>query len=133
MKKDIDIPKVEGVGIAIVKENEYEEVDLMAYIINFNNYDLKNVMISSKGYGRQDDRKVKTSSFSHFREELKAQSTEALEPISEEVLGLNNEFFVTYYVDGVIHDKKFVFLPEAIQPENFITIKLLNKEGVLIK
>lgn len=133
MKKDIDIPKVEGVGIAIVKENEYDEVDLMAYIINFNNYDLKNVMVSTKGYGQQEDRKVKTSSFSHFREEIKSQSAEPLEPISEEVLGLNNEFFVTYYVDGVIHDKRFVFVPEAIQSRNFIEIKLLEKKGVLIK
>ena len=133
MKKDIDIPKVEGVGIAIVKENEYDEIDLMAYIINFNNYDLKNVMVSSKGYGQQDDRKIKTSSFSHFREEVKAQKAEALETISDEVLGLNNEFFVTYYVDGVIHDKKFVFLPEVIQENNFIDIKILDKKGVLIK
>ncbi len=133
MKKDIDIPKVEGVGIAIVKENEYDEVDLMAYIINFNDFDLKNVMVSSKGYGQQEERKVKTSSFSHFREEVKAQEAEALEPISEEVLGLSNEFFVTYYVDGVIHDKKFVFVPEAIQPDNFIEIKLIEKKGVLIR
>lgn len=133
MKKDIDIPKVEGVGIAIVKENEYDEVDLMAYIINFNNFDLKNVMVSSKGYGQQADRQIKTSSFSHFREEVKSGSAEALEPISEEVLGLNNEFFVTYYVNGVIYDKKFVFLPEVVQPGNFIDIKLLDKKGVLIR
>lgn len=133
MKKDIEIPKVEGVGIAIVKENEYDEVDLMAYIINFNKFDLKNVMVSSKGYGRQEERQIKTSSFSHFREEVKSQSATALEPISEEVLGLNNEFFVTYYVDGVIHDKKFVFLPEVVQPDNFIDIKLLDKKGVLIR
>lgn len=133
MKKDIEIPKVEGVGIAVVKEHDFEEVDLMAYIINFNSYDLKNVMVSTKGYGRQDEKQIKTSSFSHFREEVKAQSAEALEPISDEVIGLNNEFFVTYYVDGVIHDKKFVFLPEVIQPGNFIDIKLLNKKGVLIK
>jgi hypothetical protein len=133
VKKDIEIPKVEGVGIAIVKENEYDEVDLMAYIINFNKFDLKNVMVSSKGYGRQEERQIKTSSFSHFREEVKSQSATALEPISEEVLGLNNEFFVTYYVDGVIHDKKFVFLPEVVQPDNFIDIKLLDKKGVLIR
>ncbi|MCB9188872.1 MAG: hypothetical protein H6599_06275 [Flavobacteriales bacterium] len=133
MKKDIEIPKVEGVGIAIVKENEYDEVDLMAYIINFNKYDLKNVLVSSKGYGRHEDRQIKTSSFSHYREEIKSGTAEALEPISDEVLGLNNEFFVTYYVDGVIHDKKFVFLPEVIQPGNFIEIKLLDKKGVLIR
>lgn len=133
MKKDIEIPKVEGVGIAVVKENEFDDVDLMAYVINFNNYDLKNVMVSSKGYGRQDDKQIKTSSFSHFREEVKAHTAEPLEPISDEVLGINNEFFVTYYVDGVIHDKKFVFLPEVIQPDNFIDIKLLNKKGVLIR
>lgn len=133
MKKDIDIPKVEGVGVAIVKENEHDEIDLMAYVINFNNYDLKNVLISSKGYGMQEDRQIKTSSFSHFREEVKGQSAVAIEPISEEVIGLNNEFFVTYYVDGVIHDKKFVFVAEVIQPSNFIDIKLLDKKGVLIK
>lgn len=133
MKKDIEIPKVEGVGLAVVKEEKHDEVDLMAYIINFNDYDLKNVLISSKGYGTVDNQQIKTSTFSHFREIIKSKSSEALEPISDEVLGLNNEFFVTYYVDGVIHDKKFVFLPEVIQPNNFIEIKILDKRGVLIK
>lgn len=133
MKKDIHIPKVEGVGLAIVQDDIVDQDSLMAYIINFNDYDLDNVLVSSKGYGVQGDRNIKTTSFSHYREKVSAESAEPLEPISTEVLGINNEFFVTYYVNGLIHDKKFVFLPEVIQPSNFIEIKLLNKKGVLIR
>ena len=47
MKKDIHIPVVSNIAMAIVKE--YEE--WYAYLINQNHFSLENVMISSKGYG----------------------------------------------------------------------------------
>ena len=44
MKKDIHIPKVTNVAIAIVKEKE----DWFAYLINNNNFSLVNTLISSR-------------------------------------------------------------------------------------
>ncbi len=133
MKKDIKIPKVEGIGIAITKEYEQEEEVHYAYLVNFNNVTLKNVLICSKGYGTKDEKQIKTSTFRHYFEEIPPLSYQMIELISEEVLGINNEFFITYYIDKLIYDKKYVFLPEAVLETNFIEIKILEKEGVLIK
>jgi len=36
-------------------------------------------------------------------------------------------------MDKTIYDKKFLFLPESIQENNFVTIPFLNKKGVMIK
>lgn len=119
--------------MAVVQEDIVDADSLMAYIINFNDFPLSNVLVSSKGYGTNGDRQIKTTTFSHYRESIAPQNAVPLEPISMEVLGINNEFFVTYYVDGLIYDKKFIFLPEVIQPGNFIEIKMLEKKGVLIR
>ena len=133
MKKDIDIPKVENIGVGIVREEEEGEMTWNVYLINYKSSNIDNVLISSKGYGTLNDQKVKTSTFSHYFEEIKSSDFQKIEPISEEVFGLTNEYFVTFYIDKVIHDKKFIFVPEAIKPENFTTIKVLGKKGVLIK
>jgi hypothetical protein len=49
------------------------------------------------------------------------------------LFGLNNEFWVSFYLDKQIYDKKYVFLPETIKEENFTLIPVLNKHGVMIR
>ena len=61
------------------------------------------------------------------------RSFKPFELINEAVFGLSNEFLVTYYIDEVIYDKKYIFLPDSIQEKHFTTIPLLKKKGVLIK
>jgi hypothetical protein len=62
MKKDIHIPKVKEVALAVIEDGE----DWIAYIINMNNFPIKNTLISSKGYGKVNNEQKKTTSFSHF-------------------------------------------------------------------
>ena len=52
MKKDIEIPKVEGVYVAIVHEYNdiYKTNDWNAYIINDKVVDLEMILIVSSGY-----------------------------------------------------------------------------------
>lgn len=133
MKKDIEIPKVEGVGIAIMKEVIAGEESFKAHIINFNSYKITNVLISTKGYGRINDKEIKTSKFNHFIGDVNFESHKPIEVMSEEVFGLNNEFFVTYYIGKIIYDKKYIFVPESINEKNFIDITILNNKGVLIR
>ncbi len=133
MKKDIPIPKVKDIGVAIVKEEIEGELVWRVYLINYNSFLLKNVLISSRGYGNINDLKKKTSSFSHFLGDVNEKSFKPFELINESVFGLSNEFLVTYYVNDVIYDKKYIFLPESIQEKNFTAIPLLKKKGVLIK
>ena len=133
MKKDISIPKVKDVGVAIIREKDKNEWVWRAYLLNLNNCIINDVLVSSRGYGTINDKKKKTSSFSHYLGNVDKKSFKFIEDVSEETFVLSNEFFVTFYIDGVIHDKKYIFLPETIQKGNFTTIPILNQKGVLIK
>ena len=133
MKKDISIPKVKDVGVAIIREKDKNEWVWRAYLLNLNNCIINDVLVSSRGYGTINDKKKKTSSFSHYLGNVDKKSFKFIELVSEETFVLSNEFFVTFYIDGVIHDKKYIFLPETIQKGNFTTIPILNQKGVLIK
>ena len=129
MKKDIYIPEVKDVAVAVIEEDE----DWAAYLLNMNNFPIENTLISSKGYGKINDQQKKTTSFSHFLGTLKKKSFKKVETINKSVLGLTNEFFLTYYIDGIIHDKKYIFLPESIISKNKINLPIINKKGVMIK
>ena len=66
MKKDISIPKVKDVGVAIIQEKEKNEWVWRAYLLNLNNCLIKDVLVSTRGYGTINDKKKRTSSFSHY-------------------------------------------------------------------
>lgn len=134
MKKDIQFPKVEGVALAIVEETDNLAQPVWAvYILNLKNTDLENVLVSSKGYGQKDGEKVRTSTLRHYLETVAARSYQKIEPIMEELFGLNNEYWVSFYQQKQIFDKKYVFLAESIAEHNYTNIPLINKRGVLIK
>ena len=133
MKKDIHIPKVEGIGVAIVKDTDKGDEIWNVYLINYKEEPINNVLISSKGYGTLNQKKVNTSTLRHFFDVIKGQSYQLIEPISEDVFGLSNEYFVTFYIDNIIYDKKFVFVPDTIKDDHFTKVRIIQKDGVLIK
>ena len=111
MKKDIEFPKVEGVKLAIAKKDtELDAPEWAVYCINTNEFVIRNVLITSRGYGGEgDDRK--TSTLRHMIDAVKPHQTEIIEPIDPSVFDLFNEYWISYYVNDVIYDKKFVFPP----------------------
>ena len=129
MKKDIHIPKVTNVAIAIVNEKE----DWFACLINNNNFSLENTLISSKGYGVIDSKPKKTTFFSHYLGTIDSMSYRKVELLNKDVFGLTNEFLLTFYVSDVIHDKKYIFLPESIISENSTKLPLMKRKGIMIK
>ena len=133
MKKDIHIPKVEDIGVAIIKDTDEGGEIWNVCLINYKKEPINNVLISSKGYGTVDQKKVNTSTLRHFFEAIERESHQLIEPISQEVFGLTNEYFVTFYIDNVIYDKKFIFVPGAIKSEYLTLVKIIQKEGILIK
>ncbi|KEQ29834.1 hypothetical protein N180_20415 [Pedobacter antarcticus 4BY] len=134
MKKDLPENKVEDMAMAVVLMSETPEVkNWSVYLVNMKNVQIDNVLISSKGYGEKDGRQVKTSVLRHFLGDMPANSFKGVEAIDPEVFGLTNEYWLSYYIDGTIYDKKFIFLPESIVEENLIRIPLVNKPGVMIK
>lgn len=136
MKKDIKPPKVEDVSVAVVEEKgEHQEAVLNVYLINQKNKTLEGVMVSSKGYGRNvnTEEKVETTMLRHFLDRVEPESFKKIEPIMDDVLGLNNEYWVSFFLDGKMYDKKFIFVAESITDKNFQTVPLIQKSGVLIQ
>lgn len=136
MRKDIEIPKVEGVSVAVVKElNDEKTAEIYnVYVLNQKDDQIENVLVSSKGYGenKSTGEKIKTSVLRHFIGNVEAQSFAKIEPIVEEVFGISNEFWVSFSLEGKMYDKKYVFLAETIIDENMITIPLIEESGVMI-
>lgn len=131
MKKDITRPTVEGVTIAIKLDATQEEPHWSVHLINSNNFGLDNVLVASKGYGKQKGKEQLTSTLRHFFEHIGARSVQQVEVITQEVFHLFNEYWVSYYVDGKVYDKKFTFVPDSIREENLMFIPELNAKGVL--
>lgn len=132
MKKDITKPKVENVTLAVAREKGKEGHDeWRVYIINNNDFELENTLVTSKGYGKKNGETQKTSVLRHFMETVPAASVALIEPIDPRLFHLSNEYWLSYYVDREVFDKKFIFLPDSIQEDNLTYIEALKGEGVL--
>ena len=134
MKKDIEHHEVEDIAVSVVKEkNELDEENWYAYFLNLKNITVNNVLVTSRGYGVLDDEEIKTSTLRHFLEDVPPMSAMKIELIMDNVFGLNNEYWVSFYVGKTIYDKKYIFLPETIIEDNFTHIPILETQGVMIK
>ena len=137
MKKDIPFLPVEGVKIAVASENNAESgFDWRVYLLNRNEVALSNVFVTSKGYesrgeGKSEDEPLKTSTLRHMFAQVDPQGFVIIEGIDPAVFHLYNEYWVSYYIDGQIYDKKFIFVPGSITEENLIPIAQLGMEGIL--
>jgi hypothetical protein len=134
MKKDIPAIIAEGIAVAVVKEqNELNEAVWNVYLLNMKKVAIENVLVSSRGYGEKENQKVETSQLRHFIEAIKPKSYQKIEPIIEDVFGISNQYWVSFYENKTLYDKKYIFLAESIKEDNFITIPILNKQGVMIQ
>ncbi|MDX2303495.1 MAG: hypothetical protein NW226_11880 [Microscillaceae bacterium] len=132
MKQDIDFPSVQGVYTAVARTfHSLEAQEWSVYLINNNDFALKNILITSKGYGFKDDQKQKTSIIRQHISILEPKSYAQIERIVPEVFHLYNEYWVSYYLNDQIYDKKFIFVPESIREEHLTQIEILNLEGIL--
>lgn len=126
MKKDIEIKPVKDVKVTIAKEDGWK-----VYLLNRGESKLENVLVTSRGYGKKKGEEQKTSLLRHAIPYVDPGMHALIEPIDESVFHLNNEYWVSYYIDGHIYDKKFIFVPDTIQEKNLIDIPELNAKGVL--
>ena len=131
MKKDIDIPVVKDVYVAVVQEYNdiYKTTDWNAYIINNKDVALEMILIVTRGY----DENRGTSTMRHKLEKLPCKSYAKIELVQEEVLELNNEFIVTYFEDNKMFDKTFLFRRNTINERALQQIPLMKIKGVIVK
>ena len=132
MKKDIKFHEVQHVAIAITRSLSVEGgKEYHAYIINYNDFPIDNVLISTRGYGLVDGEEKKTSTLRHMIERVDGCDFKLVEPVNPDLFQLTNEFWVSFYIDGQIRDKKYIFVPDSIREEHFQLVPWINKEGVV--
>ena len=131
MKKDIHIPEVTDVELAVVYEyNEiYKTDDWNVYLINNKKVDLEMVVIVSQGFSE-----TKTTSLLRKKiDKLPANSFAKIELIQPELFKLNNRFQVTFFEGNTLYEKTFIFKANSIKEGALRMIPELNKRGVLVK
>jgi hypothetical protein len=136
MKEYLKSQSLEGVSVAIVNEsNTHNEENFNVYLLNNSSQTLKGCIIAARGYGLnvETQEKIETSTLRHFLDELAPKSYVKVEPILSEVFGLNNEYWVSFWIDDMMYDKRYIFLPESIKEENMVHIPLMQQKGVLIQ
>lgn len=135
MREELKGPSVENVSFAIIPEkNEEGGIQHYVYLINFRSDIMEGIIITSKGY-RKDKKtgeEIKTSQLRHSLEVLLPNEAAKIEPIMEDVFQLNNEYWISFWAEDVMYDKKFVFEANTINPEKFVEIPNLNRKGIII-
>ncbi|MDC1162063.1 hypothetical protein OAT18_01335 [Tenacibaculum sp.] len=131
MKKDIQIPEVTDVDVAVVYEynDVYKSNDWNVYIINKKDVDLEMVVIVTQGF---NDTKI-TSLMRKKLDVLPANSFAKVEFIQPELFKLNNRFQVSFFEGNTLFDKTFIFEKNTIKEGALRTIKTLDKKGILAK
>lgn len=131
MKKDIQIPKVEGVYIAIVNEYNsiYKTQDWNAYIINDKDVDLEMVIIVTSGYSEDKT----TSVFRKKLDKLPKKSYAKIELMQEALFALNNTFKISFFEGNTMFDKTYLFRKNTINFKGLQPIPLMEVKGILVK
>src|SRR5688500_6817082 len=124
MIKDIKIPEVQNVTLAVARiKNIGESDEWKVYLINNNDHAIENTLVASKGYGENEGYQQRTSILRHYLDTIEGNSAVLIEPIDPSLFHLDNEYWVSYYIGTQIFDKRFVFVPDAIREENISFIK----------
>ena len=126
---------MEDIALAAVPEPNPETgvAEWYIFLLNLKDTKITNVIVASRGYGVVKKEKVETSQLRHHVEAIPPQSFVKIEPIMDNLFPLNNQYWVSFYIDREIFDKKYVFLAETIRIENMTDIPLMGQKGVLLK
>lgn len=129
MKKDIKIPIAKDVHVAIVREwnDNFLSKDWNAYIINDRPDAIEMVLVVSKGFKGDQ----KTSTMRHGIGFIGPKSFEKIELVHEDVLPMNNEFFVTFFAEDKLFERRFLFPKNSVNEAALKYIPLIEKEGIL--
>lgn len=131
MRKDINIPEVTGIEMAVVREEneQHNTTDWYVYLWNKKAVAIEMVVIVSQGFS-----KTKTTSvFRKKIDRLPASSFAKIELIQPELFALDNRFQVSFFEGNTLFDKTFIFKANSIREGALRMIKQLQKKGVICK
>ena len=129
MKKDIQIPEVKNVHLAVVFEYNdiYKTDDWNVYVINNKNTDLEMMVIVSQGFSE-----TKTTSLLRKKITLlPANSFAKIELIQPDLFKLNNRFQVSFFEENTLYEKTFIFKQNTIKEGVLRMIPEIKKRGIL--
>ena len=135
MKQDIAIPEVKNVFVAAVELTEGNgEINWWIYLINDTQTPLENILIQSRGYSDLETKGgTQTASLRKLIKVLPAQSATRIEPLMTEVLGLFNEYWISFFQDGQMKDRKYIFGPHTISTAFNEPLPVVGEKGILIE
>jgi len=135
MRKDIEIPEVKDVYVAALEvTDEHGDTTWWIHLINDNTSPLENIMIQSRGYSDLDTNSgQKTATLRKVIQVLPAKSATKLEPIMPEVFHLFNEYWVTFFQEDTLKDRKFIFGPHTIEDAIKEDLPVLKDKGILVR
>jgi hypothetical protein len=136
MKEGLLGPKVEKVAFAVtVDKNEENVNEYYVYLINMRDDIMEGIIVASTGYGENPTtgEQVKTSTLRKGIELMLPNEAARIEPIMPDLFDLTNEFWVSFWVNDVMYDKRFVFVPGSINEKEFKMIDRLGYKGVILE
>jgi hypothetical protein len=133
MLKDIKLEHNANVGVAIVKElNDDLEVVWNVFVVNLGDEKIVNVFITCKGYGLINGTEKETTLMRYFLDDIDSQTAIKVEPINPDLFELNNEYFVVFYNNGNMIDKKLTFKENTITEDRLVQVPVLDCLGILL-
>lgn len=131
MKKDIIIPEVTGVGIAMLPEaNDKKQRIWSAYFINQRDTRLENVIVQVSAQGLIKGEERKTANLRFFLHEVEPHSTKKIEVLLQQATKLENLYWVSFYDKGVLYDKKIKFEAGEISSKNMGPVEGFHQRAV---
>ncbi len=130
MKKDIRIPEVTGIEMAVVLEQNktHNTDDWYVYLINRKEVDIEMIMIVSQGFSETKT----TTVFRKRIDKLTALSSIKVEMIHPDVFSLSNRFQVSFFEGNQLFEKTFTFEANTIKEGSLRMIKTLHQRGIVI-
>src|ERR1051325_6692395 len=122
MIKDIPFKKVEDIAVAVAPRADEGGEVWVVYLVNMKDRAITGGLVNSKGYGTLDGKQVKTSSLRQFFEKIDGRDYVTLEILPEKLTSIANQFWVSFWLDGFLYDKQFVFVTESIIKDNLTDI-----------
>lgn len=131
MRKDIEIPNVQNVHIAAVKEwdKDFTGQDWNIYVLNNREDEISLVLVLSRGNSKDQ----KTSTLRHNLGNIASKKAVKVELITTEVLEFTNEYLLTFFAENKLFERKFIFEPHSISDTNVVEIPILESQGILAK
>lgn len=128
MKKDIEIPKPEGLYLVASREfNEaLGEAVWNIYLLNGGVHPMETIMVVLRGY--KEDKK--TSVMRKKLDRLEPGSFARLEFLREELLDFKNEYLVTYFEGNSMYEKNFMLEPGQVDEANVRPIEEMGIDGI---